>query len=139
MKPDFECSVTASFLESGRVLANAGHAGAVVAGIGIAFAHAPLVRMVFAASILCWLVECWLAVRVAIDASLFRVLAAESEDGGKKLDELLTGWGFGRHVKARSIPDRGRGALALWRGQVAVLAIELTAIAAGVVIQAVRF
>jgi len=139
VKPDFECSVTASLLESGRVLASAGHAGAVIAGIGIAFARAPGVRMVFAASILCWLVECWLAVRVAIDASLFRDLALEPEDGGKKLDALLMGWGFGRNLKERSIADRSRGALALWRMQVAVLAIELTVVAAGVAVHVVEF
>ena len=139
MKPAFECSVTASILESGRVMANAGHAGAIVAGVGSAFAHTAIVRMIFAASILCWLVECWLAGRVAIDASLFRTLATEPEDGGKMLDELLTGWGLGRNLKERSMADRSRAALGLWRRQAAVLAIQLTSLATGIVIQAVGF
>jgi len=121
----------------GAVLANTGHAGAVVAGIGSAFTQAPTIQMIFAASILCWLVGCWLAVRVAIDASLFRALAAEPEDGGKKLDELLTGWGLRRNLKERGMADRSRGALGLWRRQVAALAIQLTALAAAIVIQAV--
>lgn len=139
MKPDFECRATASFLESGRVMANAGHAGAMIAGIGIAFSHTPLVRVIFAAAMLCWLVECWLAVRVAIDASLFRALALEPEDGGRKLDELLSGWGLRRQLTERSMADRSRAALALWRKQAAILAVELAAAVAGALIHVVGF
>ncbi len=137
MKPEFECSVTASFLESGRVLANAGHAGAIVAAFGAAFAHGRGNQMMFAASILCWLVECWVAFRVAIDASLFRALATDPEDGGRMLDELLTGWGLRRNLQPRSLSDRSRAAIGLWRRQAAALAIQLTALAAALVIQAV--
>jgi hypothetical protein len=35
MKTEFDCSVIASVLDAGRVLANAGNAGVVVAGVGV--------------------------------------------------------------------------------------------------------
>jgi hypothetical protein len=74
MNAELDSRVTASFLESGQ-LANASHAAAVVAGFGAVAAHSAVAGFLFSSSMLCWLCECWFAVRVAIDASLFRRLA----------------------------------------------------------------
>jgi hypothetical protein len=137
MKPKFQCSVTASFLDSGQVLANAGHAAAVVAGVGVALEHSLAVRLLFAFSILCWPVGCYFAVRVAVDRSLFRVLAGDPENGGRLLDELLQSWSFAKGGKERSMEDRSRGALALLRRLAIFVTVQLAALVAGILLQTV--
>ena len=79
----------------------------------------------FDGSLVWWLVECWFAVRVAIDASLFRHLAGETEDRWRRLDELVAGWDLRRTAEARSTADRSRGAMTLWRMQAFALTIQL--------------
>src|SRR5207248_2999265 len=74
MNSGLDDSITASFLESGWTLARASHTAALVAGIGSAAAHSTVQRIVFSGSLVWWLVMCWFAVRVTIDASLFRHL-----------------------------------------------------------------
>ena len=96
MNVQVDSSLTASFLESGQMLAKAGNAAAVVAGITGVTVYSDAVRLLLAGSMLCWVFECWFAVRVRIDASLFRQLAGESEGEWRRLDELLIEWGFPR-------------------------------------------
>ena len=130
MDGDFDCKVTASFLDSGRVLANAAHAGAILAGLGCFISLAIAARAFFLISILFWFAGCWFAVRVAIDASLFRALTG-SEDL-QKLDALLSRWRLVKQPKDRGIEDRSRGALRLWRRQATVLTLQLSALLAGI-------
>jgi hypothetical protein len=129
MSDNIGCGLTASFLDSGRAIANAGNTAAIVAGIGCIVAGPGYGRWVLAGSLLFWFVECWFAVRVAIDRSLFRVLATDADEGGRQLDAMLNRAG-------RPLPDRTRGALALWRKQIAALAIQLAVLAAGIVLSA---
>lgn len=138
MTEEFECNVTAGILDSGRALTNAAHAGAIVGGIGVTLAHSPATRILFAVVIVCWLIECWLAVRVAIDASVFRTLAAESE-GGRRLDALLTRWALRKNLNERSIAERSRAAIRLWRLQIGGLGVELVVLMIGVIVEALRF
>src|ERR1700733_8883941 len=133
MSVQVDSSLTASFLESGQTLAKAGNAAAVVAGITGVTVHSDAVRLLLAGSILCWLFECWFAVRVRIDMSFFRHLAGESESEWGRLDELLIEWGFPRPEEGRSASDRSHGAVALWRGQAITLAIQLASLFASVV------
>ena len=134
MSNDISCGLTASFLDSGRVLANAGNAAAIVAGIGCIGCIGCIVAspsrsgLVLGGSLLFWFVECWFAVRVAIDSSLFRVLADDPEEGGRQLDAMLNRSG-------RTLADRSRGALALWRKQIAALSMQLAALAVGIVLR----
>ena len=128
MSNDISCGLTASFLDSGRVIANSGNAAAIIAGIGCIITGPTNSRLVLAGSLLLWLVENWFAVRVAIDSSLFRVLAADPEEASRQLDAKLNRGG-------RTLADRTRGALALWRKQIAALAIQLAALAAGIVLR----
>ncbi len=125
MSDNIGCGLTASFLDSGRVLANAGNAAAIVAGIGSIVSGPSAGRWVMAGSLLIWFVECWFAVRIAIDCSLFRVLAADPDEGGRQLDVMLNRGG-------RTLDDRARGALALWRKQIAALAVQLTMLTVGI-------
>jgi hypothetical protein len=137
VKPEFDCGVIASVLDSGRSVAQAGHAAAVVAGLGVMLAHSSIARLIFAASILCWPAACYLAVRTRLDASLFRAIAGDPAEGSRRMDELLRSWGLIRAPKERTLDERMRGALALWRRQQVVFAIQLAALVAGILIQAV--
>jgi len=128
--------VVSSILDSGRTLGIASHAAAVIAGVGCLFAHPATARIAFAGVILFWFVECWLAVRTRIDASLFRMLAEDPESRSGRLDELLMEWGWLKTARERSIEDRCRGALRWWRLQVAAFVIECCALAAGLIIAA---
>jgi hypothetical protein len=128
MNDQLVSNTTVSFLESGRMLARVSNAAAVVAGVGSVIVHSAI-RLLFAGSMLCWLVEVWFAVRVHIDASLFRQLAGESESSWKRLDELLTSYGYHRPSENCSVSDRASRAMALWRHQVATLAIQLASLA----------
>lgn len=132
MGDDFDCKATASFLDSGRVLAGAAHVGVVIAGLGCFISLPIAARLFFAASILSWLAGCWFAVRVAIDASLFRALAGDPEL--QRLDALLARWGFLKQANERTLADRSLGALRLWRRQAMLLTIQLAALLAGVAI-----
>ena len=122
------CGVTSSFLDSGRTIAHAANAAAVVAGLGCLWEGPVASRSTLAASIVFWLVECWFAVRVSIDASLFRVMAEDADEGARRLDAMLDRAG-------RPIEDRTRGALAPWRKQIAALVLQIAALAAGIVLR----
>jgi hypothetical protein len=126
VKPEFECGATASLLDSGRTLAGASHAAAVIAEVGVILAHSTVVQVVCAVSITCWLAGCYFAVRVAIDASLFRQLAADPSERCRDLDEWL------HRDTERGLTDQTRGALALWRWQVAFLVVQLIALAGAI-------
>ncbi len=131
VRPEFECGVTASFLRSGQAIGGFSNAAAIVAGVGLFLSHGTAERMALAASLLCWPVACYLGLRVRIDEGLFRDLAVEPERRAGELDELLRGWGMARATRERSISDRSRGALRLWRQMVAAAAVQWIALAAG--------
>jgi len=135
MNSGLDNSITASFLESGWTLALTSHTAALVAGIGSVAAHSTVPRIVFSVSLVWWLVECLFAVRVTIDASLFRHLAGEPEDRWRRLDELVDGWGLRRTAQGRSTADRSRGTMALWRMQAVTLTIQLVMLIAAVFLQ----
>ena len=136
MKPESECVVTASLLRSGQVLANAGNCAAVMAAVGLLLSHVEAARLLFAASILCWPMAVYLGVRVAIDASLFRDLAGELADGGQTLDKLLRDRGLMRARPERTLAERSRAAIRVWKHMIVIVAVQLAIVAAAVVIQA---
>ena len=120
MTARFECGFTASFLRSGQVLSNASHCAALIAGAGILLTHA---RLLFACSLLCWPIACYLGVRVSIDEALFRELGRASEDAGCELDEMLG-------VRpGRTISERSRGALKLWKSLIVAVAVQISMLA----------
>jgi hypothetical protein len=139
MNAELDSRVAASFLESGRILANASDVAAVVAGFGTVAAHSAIAGLLFSSSMLCWLCECWFAVRVAIDASLFLRVADESEDGWRQVDEWINAFGFLRAREGRSVADRARGAVALWRRQAVALAIQFAILIAALFVQTEGF
>ena len=124
MTPQMRCHITAGFLESGRMLANVANVAAVLAGIGLFMGRTPALMWV---SLLCWILESYFAIRVAIDARLFHVIAADPEERARALDEML-----GRK-SGRTIEDRCRGGKKLWRWQMIVLIIQVIVLLVGLV------
>ena len=136
MRAGFDCEVTAGFLQSGRTLSNVANSAAIIAGIGCWWSHG-LTGVLLCVSLATWLVESWFGIRVAIDGSLFRTLAQNDGDGAEWLDSLLVDWKLIDMAQSRSMADRTRGALRLWRMQSAALAVQLAALAASLLVRAV--
>jgi hypothetical protein len=137
VKAEFECRVTASFLESGRILANAGNCAAAGGVLGILLAHTLPARIVLASSMLCWPAVCYLAVRVAIDASLFRELSREQD--GDALDEVLRADGLRKKsqppLQPRSLAARRGGALRLWKRLMMVLTVQVAMLLGALIVE----
>lgn len=136
MRAGFDCEITASFLESGRTLSHAANAAAVIAGIGC-WSSRGVSGILLAVSLTAWVVGSWFAVRVAIDRALFRTLASHPADGADWLDALLVDWKLVKAAPSRSLQDRSRGAMRLWRMQSAALALELATLALALVLRLV--
>ena len=113
----------ASVLRSGAVIAQAGHVLALVAGFGW-FSTG---RWAFTVSLLAWLFHCYIALRVAIDAALFADLPGRED----ALDEWLVRFRLRRSTTPRSLDDRTRAALRLWKLQLAAFALQAILLALG--------
>jgi len=131
LKPEFDARLTASFLRAGRVVTNASHCAAVIAGAGLLLGRPGASRAFFAASAVFSLAAVYLGLRVAIDEGLFRDLAEAPEEGGRALDEWLRSRGLGQPARERSLEERSRGALRLWIQLLVVAAVQMAALAAG--------
>ncbi|MBV8904830.1 MAG: hypothetical protein JOZ22_14450, partial [Acidobacteriia bacterium] len=125
MSGKFECGLTASLLDSGVVLTKASHCAAVIGVAGTLLAHSGSARLIFAVPTFCWPVACYFSVRVAIDASLFRELALENDDGAPVLDKLMHRRGLAREKPLRTIDDRSAGAVKLWKRLIAITGIQI--------------
>jgi hypothetical protein len=136
MNSSLECGVTASFLRSAKMLANASHCAALIGAAGVLLASSLPARLIFAASVLCWPGACYLGLRCAVDAYLFRDLPLAEEGAGKAMDSVLRAHGLIRNASDRPLADRCRGALALWKRMVALVSLQVLAVLAGVIVQA---
>lgn len=117
----FDCRATAGLLRSGKSVALAGHV-AMLAGLVLR----PGAWWVMAA----WAVMVYFAVRVELDARLFVVLAEGSPEA---LDEWLAAAGLRKKGEPRTLADRRRGAMRLWRGLVGALVVEIGLVAGAVI------
>jgi hypothetical protein len=141
LRAKFDCEVTAGFLESGRVLCQVANAAAIISGInGAGFNGAAIncAGVLTVVSLAAWMIGIWYSVRVAIDRSLFRTLAANPEARADWLDSLLLEWKLVKVAGSRSIAERSRGALQLWRMQAAALIVQLATLAAAEILRAVH-
>ena len=136
MKAELECGMAAGFLGSGRALANCGNCAALAGAGGVLLADTVAARALFAAAVVCWPAVCYFGMRVAIDARLFEELQREPVEGGAALDEWLRERGLANAKPGRSIGERSRGALRLWRRLLAAVAIQMAAALAGVLVEA---
>ena len=138
MRAGFDCEVTAGFLDSGRTVANAANVAGIIAGVGYWYEGPGASSGALALSLVFWVVELWFAGRVAIDRSLFRTLAADSEQSAEWLDVLLVDWRFIKAAKSRSMADRSRGALRLLRMQSVTLILQLVTLGVAMILRAVN-
>jgi hypothetical protein len=115
-----DCRATAAVLRSGASVALAGHVAALMSVLAMYHGGAP--AWMAGVALLVWCVVVYLAVRVKIDAGFFEVLATEQAD---QLDSWLADAGLRKGSRPRSIPERRRGALRLWRLLAIAVAIEI--------------
>ena len=126
MNPLADWQGTACLLRAGFRASMAGHVGALLAGIGILHQG---VEAAYLVGLGAWAYLVYLQVRVSLDAELFSWLAS----GGTvaELDGFLVRAGLISGGRERSVEDRCRGALRLWKQLLVVLFVELTAVVIG--------
>jgi hypothetical protein len=112
-----------SILRSGALIAQAGHVLALIAGYG----WFQTGRWPLTASLLAWLFHCYIALRVAIDAGLFGDLPGHEAE----LDAWLLRFGLRGHRAPRSLDERTRASLRLWKLQLAAFALQAILLASG--------
>jgi hypothetical protein len=112
----FDCRATAAVLRSGASMAIAGHVAVVMSVL--------LTRhgWITWGSLLAWCTMLYLAIRVKIDSQLFELLAAHPAE---YLDHWLDATGLRKNTAPRTIPQRRRGALRLWRALVVTFVIQV--------------
>jgi hypothetical protein len=81
-------------------------------------------------SLALWAGGIYFALRVRIDEGLLRALSEHAEDDAELLDRLLLEWKLVNRAKPRDMGARYRGALRLWRIQIALLILQLLLLAA---------
>ena len=125
----FDCRATAAVLRSGSSVALAGHVAGLMSVLAMYHAGPP--AWIACGALLVWCVVVYLSIRVKIDAGFFEVLATEQ---GDQLDAWLANTGLRKDTGPRTIAQRRRGALRLWRTLVAAVAIEVALALAAVIL-----
>jgi hypothetical protein len=117
LSASFDCRATAAVLRSGSSVALAGHVAAVMSVLSMGAAW------MTGCAVLVWCAGVYLAVRVKIDAQFFELLAVQPAE---QLDDWLDAAGLRKKSGVRTIEERRRGALRLWRGLVGVVAVQIS-------------
>jgi hypothetical protein len=114
----FDCQATAAVLRCGSHAALAAHAAAILTLFPLSRGGAPG----WIAFCSLWSAGVYLGIRVQIDARLFALLASQPAE---HLDRYLEAAGFRQHVQPRTISQRRRGALRLWRALLFAVATQV--------------
>ena len=120
MSAEFECGATAAVLRSGSIVALASHAAAVMSALLIPRGGPP--AWIAFCSLLLWCAVIYLAIRIKIDARLFDLLATHPAE---QLDEFLNITGLRKTTTSRTIAERRRAALRLWRALLLIVALQI--------------
>lgn len=107
-------------LRSGAAVAIAGHVAAVMSVL--LTGNVGPRAWITCGSLLVWSAMLYLAIRVKIDSQLFELLA---EHPTEHLDHWLNATGLRKNTAPRTIPERRRGALRLWRGLVITVVVQV--------------
>jgi len=126
MNRGFDCRAAASMLDGGRVAVMASHTAVIVAALTPW--SSPGERVLYTAVLALWPVVCWLGLRVAIDASLFRAMANDPDDGANALDRFLVGQKLGKPRDPRPIEERIGAALRLWRTLLVIVSVQVLSV-----------
>lgn len=123
--PQMLACVTAALLDAGRVAANIGHGSSLLAGVALlAGTPGTGARICCALALALWPLNGWLALRVRLDAGLFRSLAPDAASFAR-FDASLPALGlYPSKPGPRPLPMRCRGALRLWRYLLAVVVVQ---------------
>jgi len=124
----FDARATAAVLRSGSNIAMAGHVAAVLSLLPIS--KGGLMAWIGLGSLLVWSAGVYLSIRVKIDAGFFELLA---EHPAERLDRFLEATGLRRPLVSRTLADRRRGALRLWRALVFAVTAQIALVLAAIV------
>jgi hypothetical protein len=122
---------TAAVLRSGASAALAGHAAAVLTLLPLS--KGGPAAWIAVGSLLVWGVEVYLAIRVQMDARFFELFEAHHmEQSAEQLDRFLEAAGFRKNIPPRTMQERQRGALRLWRALVFAVAAQIALLLAAI-------
>jgi hypothetical protein len=115
-----DSQATAAVLRSGASAALAGHGAAVLALLPLSKGGPP--AWIAFSSLLVWSATVYLAIRVRMDALFFELFAQHPPE---QLDCFLEAAGFRKKIGPRTMQDRQRGAMRLWRALILAVAIQI--------------
>jgi hypothetical protein len=119
--PDsFDCRATAAVLRSANSAVVAGHVAAVISVLSL--------RSSGWIALLVWCAVIYLSIRVRMDGLFFELLA---DHPAEQFDNWMNAAGLRKHTPPRTIQERRRGALRLWRGLIIAVSIEIALTLAG--------
>jgi hypothetical protein len=119
----FDCLATAAVLRSGSSLSLAAHVAIVVTMLSAA--NGVLIKC---CALLVWCAVVYLTIRVKIDARFFELLAVHPAE---QLDQWLAAAGLRKNTLPRTIPERRRGALRMWRALAAAVVMQIALLLPG--------
>lgn len=135
LSTSFDCRATAAVLRSGGSLALAGHVAAVMSLLSMGDGGSA--AWIECCSMLIWCGVVYISTRVKMDVLFFELLAAGQNaegEGVEQLDGWLDATGLRKNSGPRTIEERRRGALRLWRTLVAVVATQIALMLTGVML-----
>jgi hypothetical protein len=116
----FDCLATAALLRSGTNLALAGHVAVVISMLSI-WNGGPAGWIQWC-SVLVWCSMVYLAIRVKIEGHFFDLLAVHPAE---QLDVWLDTAGLRKKTSSKTIDQRRRGALRIWRALVVAVTMQI--------------
>jgi hypothetical protein len=122
----FDCHATAAVLRSGGSVALAGHVAAVMSVLSMWKGGSG--AWIEGCAVLVWCAVVYLSIRVKIDALFFELLAVHPAE---QLDDWLHAAGIRKNAPPRTVQERRRGALRLWRALLFAVAIQIALMFAG--------
>ena len=124
----FDCLATAAVLRSGASVALAGHVAVLITVLSMW--NGGSAGWIKWCSVAVWCSVVYLAVRVKIDGRFFELLAVHPAE---QLDRWLDSTRLRKNAPPKTIQERRRGALRLWRALVAVVVIEIALMLLGMI------
>jgi hypothetical protein len=128
LRAPFDCLATAAVLRSGASVALAGHVAVLIAVLSMWNGGSG--GWIKCCSVAVWCSVVYLAVRVEIDGRFFELLAVHPAE---QLDRWLDTTRLRKNAPPKTIRERQRGALRLWRALVAVVVIEIALMLLGMI------
>jgi hypothetical protein len=130
LSASFDCRATAAVLRSGSSVALAGHVAAVMSVLSIG--NGGSAAGIKCCSMLVWCAVVYFSTRVKMDVLFFELLAEDHR--AEQLDDWLDATGLRKKAGPRTMEERRRGALRLWRALVAAVAMQIALMLTGMML-----